>query len=164
LDLVQEILLQRLTATEPSSLLCIAPAMPPAVVNWHGAAAGRTTRLDPGDALARLSELGRFDFAVLAGALECLSVEDGTTLIARLRDLHCHRFIVSYRAEAGHRDSGRWTEQDFRALTLSLYHRIEEDGVQAAVYGYDIDSYNHRRTWNSNENWAHPGNFTRYRW
>ena len=164
MDLVQEILLQRLTATEPSSLLCIAPAMPPAVVHWHGGDARQTIRLDPTEALARLSGLGRFEFAVLAGALENLSAEEGVALIARLRDLHCHRFVVSYRPDEDHRGSGTWTEQDFRALTLSLYRRVEEDGVQAAIYGYDIDSYNHRRTWNSSENWAHPGNFARYRW
>lgn len=164
MDLVQEILLQRLTAIEPSDLLCIAPSMPPAVVHWPGAAAGRTTHMDPEVALTRLAEFGRCEFALLAGALEILSAGDGAALIARLRDIHCHRFVVSYRPGNEQTGNGGWTEQDFRSLTLSLHHRIEEDGVQTLIYGYDIDSYNHRRAWNSSEHWANPGNFSRFRW
>ena len=65
--------------------------------------------------------------------------------------------------DAHHRE-GAWSEADLKALSLSLHRRVREDGVWYSVYTYDIDTFNHRREWNSPEHWANPENFRRYRW
>ncbi len=168
MDLIQELLLQLLTDAEPRSLLCVAPATPPAVSAWLAGSDGRRlTELDPADAGGGLAELGRYDFALVTEALEGLSAEAGTTLLSRLRDVHCHRFAVTYRrprAASAAADS-YWTDGRFLGLTLALHRRVSDvNGAETAIYTYDIDSYNRQRDWNTPEDWAHPGNFNRWRW
>jgi hypothetical protein len=58
-----------------------------------------------------------------------------------------------------------WTDGRFLGLTLALYRRVSDvNGAETAIYTYDIDSYNRQRDWNTPEDWAHPGNFNRWRW
>ena len=166
MDLLQETLLEGIEAAAPDSLLCVAPALPAAVAHWESHGEDRaTTVLSPAEALSALATLGRFDYAVVVDALETLSLADGSALIARLRDLHCHRFAVSHRDLAEGEDQDRWTDGRFLALTLALHRRITEGaGGTTSVYAYDIDSYNRRREWNSPKDWANPANFHRWRW
>ena len=101
---------------------------------------------------------------MLSGALEALSPDNGAALIARLRDLHSHRFAVAcLHADAHHRE-GAWSEGDLLAMALSLHRRIAADEVWYSVYTYDIDTFNRKREWNDPTDWANPENFRRYRW
>jgi hypothetical protein len=165
MDLVQEILLERLADVGAQTLLCVAPATPPAAAAWLLQAEDRRmTELAPSDLPAGLTDLGRYDYALVTDTLEGLSIATGTALVARLRDVHCHRFAVTYERPAGSEDAG-WSDGRFLGLTLSLHRRVTfADGGETAVYTYDIDTYNRQRDWNTPENWAHPGNFHRWRW
>jgi hypothetical protein len=169
-DLVQEILLEQLADVAAQTLLCVAPAPPPAATAWLDRGEGRRlTELAPSELPAGLAELGRYDYAFVTGTLEGLSMETGTALIARLRDVHCHRFAVTYarpaQAPTSGGDDAGWSDGRFRGLTLSLHRRVPAaDGGETAVYLYDIDTYNRQREWNTPENWAHPDNFHRWRW
>ena len=162
MDLVQETLLESLQGFAPRSVLCIAPNPLPAVEIYRqhqkDCSVESVTAVAPGDAL---KSLGRFDFGLVHNVLERLDSENGTALLARLRDLHCPRFAVTW--SAGVNDPA-WTDGAFLSLGMALHRRIELDGVTTTVYHYDIDTYNPRREWNDNSQWANPGNFDRYRW
>lgn len=164
MDPVQEILLARLTEVGGAHLLCIAPDTPPAIAAWLDQAGGRrVTALSPRRAVAALASMGRFDDALVTGALETLPLAEATALIARLRDVHCHRFAVCYRRPG--EEEPQWNDGRFRGLTLALHRRVTgPGGGETSIYTYDIDTYNRRREWNTPENWAHPGNFHRWRW
>lgn len=166
MNLVQEILYELLEATAPVTLLCVSPDPSLSSVEQYLAHQDhcRLTAMRPEEALEQLEDHDRFDYAVLCGALEALSPKDGAALIARLRDLHCHRFAVAcVHADAHHRE-GAWSEGDLLAMALSLHRRIAEDEVWYSVYTYDIDTFNRRREWNDPADWANPQNFRRYRW
>jgi hypothetical protein len=164
MDLTQETLLEMLEDAAPTRLLCVAPAPPASVKHWatHGADR-QVEHVAPAGALEALGGLGRFDYAFVTDALASLDVSEGMALLARLRDLHCHRFAVTHRHAPAEDDP--WTDGRFLSLTLALHRRITEgDGIETSVYAYDIDTYNRRREWNSPEDWANPQNFHRWRW
>jgi hypothetical protein len=87
LNLVQEILYELLEATAPKTLLCVsAEGVVSSVDQYvaHNADCALTT-MAPAEATDLLAEQGRFDYAVLSGALEDVPHDDGAALIARLR-------------------------------------------------------------------------------
>jgi hypothetical protein len=162
MDLIQETLLESLQGFAPKSVLCVAPDPLPAVEIYRQHQQDCTIEsvaaVAPVDAL---KSLGRFDFALVHRTLERLETETGMALLARLRDIHCPRFAVTWSAIAN--DPG-WTDGRFLSLGLALHRRIELDGVITTVYHYDVDTYNPRREWNDSRDWANPQNFDRYRW
>ncbi len=103
----------------------------------------------------------RFDLAVVADYLEHHSQVEATTLISRLRNLHSNHIAVFQQEGA----QENWPESAFYALALKHQHRFERaDSKPLQLYTYDIESYNHKRTWNNARFWANPENFGRYWW
>lgn len=166
MNLVQEILYELLQAADPVRLLCITGETVPSSIQQFGAHHTDTsiTMLRVPADLDQLEQLGRFDYAVLSHALELLEPAEGAALIARVRDLHCHRFALACRHVDAHHREGEWSEPELLALSLTLHRRVREDGTWHSVYTYDVDTYNPKREWNNAEDWARPENFRRYRW
>ncbi len=166
MNLVQEILYELLVDLSPASLLCVTTGEAPSAVSQYLAhlQESRVTMLEPDAARTALDDLGRFDYAILSHALEVLEPSEGAALLARIRDVHCHRFALACRHTDAHHREGEWSEPELLALALTLHRRVREDGVWHSIYTYDVDTYNPRRQWNSPENWANPENFRRYRW
>ena len=160
MDLIQETLLELLEANRPGSLLSVGKRDLPCIRTWldHDYECD-VTRLAPGDAAGLLPSLGRFEYVFVTDTLEILDVDQGSALLARLRDIHCHRFAVTCA-----QGCPGWAPDKFLALALSLHRRIAQDGRTFCVYTHDIDTYNRERDWNTPEHWAHPRNFQRYRW
>lgn len=103
----------------------------------------------------------RFDLVVVADYLEHHSQAQGATLIARLRNLHSNHIAVFQQEST----QEVWSESAFYALALKHQHRFEHaDSKPLQLYTYDIESYNHKRTWNNARYWANPQNFGRYWW
>lgn len=162
MNLIQETLLESLQAAHPQTLLCVAPAPMSSVeayLQHHPQC--RIETVSPDDVPAAVARLGRFDYGLVHQTLERLDMDTGSALLARLRDLHCRRFSVTWSAL---RDGPEWTRERFLSLALSLHRRVDLDGVTTAVYSYDIDTYNPKRDWNNAGSWANPENFDRYRW
>ncbi len=161
-DLIQETLLESLQASAPRELLWIAPAPLAAVdVYRQHEPECRSVSVTPGQLPEALADLGRFDYGLVHQTLERLDLDAGSALLARLRDLHCRRFSVTFAAAE---DGPAWTRERFLSLALSLHRRVDQDGISTVVYSYDIDTYNPKREWNDSSNWANPENFDRYRW
>lgn len=166
MNLVQEILYELIEAAQPTSLLCVTSGSTPSSVHQFLShhPNSQVTLVEAEQALTELQGMGRFDYAVLSRALEPLEPPAGAALIARVRDIHCHRFALACRHIDAHHREGEWSEPELLALTLTLHRRVREDGAWHSVYTYDVDSYNPKREWNSPEDWANPQNFRRYRW
>ena len=101
---------------------------------------------------------------MVANCLEHLDHARGTTLLARLRNVHSHRIWVLVDGRAG------WQLTDFIALgfqRLQVFSTDPQSGGEARSYhsyGYDIGQYNHVRSWNNPRFWANPENFGKYWW
>jgi hypothetical protein len=161
-NLVQETLLESLQAATPRTLLWIAPAPMAAVdVFCQHEPECRVVSVTPEQLPGALSSLERFDYGLVHQTLERMDLDAGSALLARLRDLHCRRFSVTFAATG---DDPAWTRERFLSLALSLHRRVDQDGLTTVIYSYDIDTYNPRREWNDPSHWANPENFDRYRW
>ncbi len=98
----------------------------------------------------------RFSVGILLDALASMSRDDGTMLLAQLRDQLCERvFVVSAEASA-------WPREEMLALGYTLSARSAD--TQWLLHEHDIATYNPEREWNTPEHWANPENFSRYRW
>jgi hypothetical protein len=134
----------------PASVLVIGE-MAPALET-----ASEVTRLAAAEAPEKLEELGRFDFAVVAGLLENVEAAAAETVLGRLKNLHTSHFLLladPARACLGH--------DALLALALAPFEHLADGRV---AWRYDLDRYNPERRWNNPEDWANPQNFDRFRW
>ncbi|WP_417543076.1 DUF6231 family protein [Marinobacter sp.] len=97
------------------------------------------------------------DLALIEGALEQLSHEEGTLMLGQLRNFGTHRIAVIMTNESG------WQLSDF--LGLGFKRQAHLQGTPArTLYTYNIDSYNRRRDWNNPQYWANPEMWDKARW
>ncbi|MFK8019888.1 MAG: DUF6231 family protein [Pseudomonadales bacterium] len=113
----------------------------------------------------------RFDLVVIADCLEQLSVTEGQQLLGRIRNIHSNHIAVlispneSSINDSTSNDSTTWNAAEFYAFgmkKLAVFERIESTNL--ILYTYAIESYNHKREWNTARFWANPENFGRYWW
>lgn len=98
--------------------------------------------------------------ALLLEQLEHMTLQNGRQLLARLRDLHAVRVCVMLREAV----LPEWRDNDWRALGFVPAGRAMAGGRRVRLFTFDFATYNPGRSWNTAENWAHPGNFDTYRW
>lgn len=150
-----DLLLGRLRALAPPHLLLLAAgADDGARLAALPDAAGRVSRREPVAGLDDLAGLEPAEVAVLACPAGRLLEPGLTQVLARLRDQLAGSVIVS---------CGRTAPADaVRRHLLSLGYQPLEG--MPGCFGFDLDSYNPPRDWNTPDDWAHPENFDRYRW
>lgn len=115
-------------------------------------------RLSGAEALRALDLSQRFDFALVAGALETLTEGRAAILLSRLRDVHSQRFAVLYPR------SGAWRPNDFLAMGLFRYDDYPGATGVYSLYTFDIATYKRTPDWLSPRHWAHPELWDKYRW
>ncbi|NIR31605.1 MAG: hypothetical protein GWN84_20295 [Gammaproteobacteria bacterium] len=123
------------------------------------------TRLGTHGVLDQLGRCGRYGFGLVADALEHLPKDEGSVLLARMRDLHTERFCILVPIESpdpGHQSVWRHTE--LIAYGLTLLARYQENGQPFHLYGFDIASYKSTPDWLNPRYWAHPELWDKYRW
>lgn len=156
----RQTVLKLITEAEPKSLLGIGPLERDFYAPWLDARPDRElTRLAAGEALARLPQLGRFDFAFVAGTLERLAKPEAAALIARLRDLHAARFALA----VGFSAARAWSHAELLAFGLTPVATGSNDDA-CALYAFDIAHYKQTPDWLNSDNWANPELFDKYRW
>ena len=150
-----------LRAHRPRSLLAVvAGAAVPGLAAYRAAGGDiQVTSLPPGRAMETLNDLGRFDAALLAGALEVLGKAAGNRLIASLRDVHAAHLYVAAPAGVG---EDRWTDEEMRALGLTLVAR--DDRRRLCLHQFDIAAYKQTPDWLNADHWANPQLWDKYRW
>lgn len=89
------------------------------------------------------------DLALVTETLERLPRETGALLLGQLRNYGTREIAVLVHASAP------WTFTDFLGLGFRRQARLPSD-PDLTLYSYNLDSYNHTRTWNNPEHWANP--------
>lgn len=110
----------------------------------------------------------RFDIAIVANCLEHMDATRGQQLLGRLRNLHVNRLAVLYDTTETAQTAAEkraWSKAQFFALGLKHQKDFSQsDERTLQLYTYDIESYNHKRSWNNSRFWANPENFGKYWW
>jgi hypothetical protein len=90
------------------------------------------------------------DLALITHTLEELSHTEGEMLLGQLRNYGTHQIAVVVAPEQG------WDFKDFIGLGFRRQQELTDDGHPRTLYTYNINDYNHKRTWNNPKNWANP--------
>lgn len=98
------------------------------------------------------------DLALVTDALEQLDRAQGQTLIGQLRNYGTRQIVVLVDNQSG------WTMSDFIGLGFKRQARLEEGNKKLTLYTYNINNYNHKRTWNNPKYWANPEMWDKARW
>lgn len=97
-------------------------------------------------------------FVVVYNCLDALEIEDAGMLLGRLKNLISPNILV-----ISPRDS-KWQLTEFIAMGFKGIESPPLKSNQLCGYYYDLNTYNHKRTWNNSRFWANPENFNKFRW
>ncbi len=115
--------------------------------------------------ISRLSKLGAYDVALVAGVLERLARAEAAALIAAIRDLHARRafFLVPIGPDwEGH--ASRWEQNDLFGYGMRFLHAYGNSERPVHLYEFDISTYKATPDWLNPKFWAHPELFGKFRW
>ncbi|HYW91643.1 MAG TPA: DUF6231 family protein [Gammaproteobacteria bacterium] len=161
--LVQE-LLSLAAQYHPATLLTVGAEARRLMQEYAPPEECRQTHMDGEQALRELTLSDRFDFALVAGALERLPDERAVVLLSRLRDVHTQRFAVLYPRPGDAPAEHPWQPNDFLAMGLFRYEDYALKSGTWTLYTFDIATYKRTPDWLSPRNWAHPELWDKYRW
>jgi len=143
--------------TRPASLLLIDPNPDGLPADLLAACPNcQVTRLQ-GDILAQLQSLGHFDLGIVDNTLEQLYHKTAGRVLARLRDLHTHRFIALVPVgRAWKNQRSHWETTDMLGYGMTLMARYQRDDKPLHLYHYAIATYKSTPDWFNSNHWAHP--------
>lgn len=109
------------------------------------------------DAPLEVQAGARYDAAILIGCIEYMDKSAALALIARLRDAQAVNLLVAVPIGPGWAgNASHWTEQDFLALGMQSYQRLDCDAGVMMLYRYNIYDYKQVPDWLNSKYWAHP--------
>ncbi|MDQ2075764.1 DUF6231 family protein [Marinimicrobium sp. ABcell2] len=116
------------------------------------------TTLTPTEAKNELTLTHPQDLALITDTLEHLSVTQGQRLLGQLRNYGTRQIAVVLP------ENSAWTLTDFIALGFRREAVLQQTDRKFLLYTYNIESYNHKRTWNNPRFWANPERWGKHRW
>jgi len=105
-----------------------------------------------------LSAHNNIDLAIVSDTLEHQPQIDGERLLALLRNYGTHQIAVGVSENSG------WSFNQFIALGFRKHATLTENEQQFTLYTYNLDNYNHKRTWNNPRFWANPEMWGKSHW
>lgn len=143
---------------QPEQLLLVGETTLAEWATWCRAHCTAEITTLPAAGLRLLEQMGRFDCALVIGAIETLDHQQGSELLGRLRNVHTdHLYVLA-------KDDPRWPLTDWLALALQRADTFKSGGQPITLYAYDMATYNRVRSWNNPRYWANPENWNRFRW
>ncbi len=106
----------------------------------------------------------RHDFGLIAGFLEQVDKETGSTVLARVRDVLVRRLCVVVEDLQGEDREVQWSNAEMAALGFSFLGRFEIEGRELELYGFDIANYKQTPDWLNAQHWANPERWNKDRW
>lgn len=146
--------LRYLEECRPQTLLALGSGAAVYASAYRGAHADST--VDMGVAFEAQTG-ARYDAAILIGCIEHMDKKAALALIARLRDAQAANLLLA--APIGPDWTGHtsyWAEQDFLALGMQVYQRLDCDAGAMILYRYNIHDYKQVPDWLNSKYWAHP--------
>lgn len=99
----------------------------------------------------------RYDAAILIGCIEHMDKRAALALIARLRDAQAVNLLLAAPIGPGWMGhTSHWAEQDFLALGMQVYQRLDCDAGAMMLYRYNIHDYKQVPDWLNSKYWSHP--------
>ena len=153
-----------LDGLSPSNMLIIGPvgqSLVGAYLSGHPQC--QATIIEPDDIMPKLDGLGRYDLVFVSHVLETLPFEKGVQLVARLRDIHAKRLVLSVLTE-GENSAADWRKTDFLSLGLVQLAENTSNNKKIHVFGYDVLNYKTNPDWLNSRYWAHPELYDKHWW
>lgn len=151
---------QVLGQTQPHSILCLGAPCATPVRDYVAAAPGRLAQHHPEPP----TTLGRYDLVIVADLLERLDKAAGTQLLARLRDLHGGRFLLTVPIGPQPGQTSQWDSNELLALGLVLVSRYAMADGERHLYRFDLGDYKTTPDWFNPRFWAHPERWDKAFW
>lgn len=150
-DAVDAVLAQIIDTTQPRALLCCGTVAEGVCRIWcdHQPDASVVT-LDTATPNSAFPLTFVPDLALVSDTLEHLTCEEGTLLLGQLRNYGSHQIAVLVSDAAG------WHLTDFTSLGFRRHAQLNTASGPSTLYTYNLDSYNHKRSWNNPDHWANP--------
>lgn len=149
--LPQDALWNQLQQHQPKSLLLYSTDLVPALKQWcqdHHCELSHIQNYED------LESQGRVDLAIVLDWQA--QANNSKQLLARLRNLHSHKIWVLTSSTSQH------PCPQLIGLGFLRQHRFDDQNL--SCYGYNLDTYNRRREWNTPKHWANPENWGKYWW
>lgn len=151
MDNEQRALVGLIEQVNPRTLITIGLSVNRAGGTWQKAGKDDVCHLPL--TLDQLSDPASFDqtvdLALISDTLEQIPREAGEQLLGTLRNLGVRQIAVLVS------DSAPWTFRDFIALGFRRQPSSRTE-AEKTLYTYNLDTYNHKRTWNNPDYWANP--------
>ena len=151
MDIEQKALTGLIGQANPRTLITIGLSVNQAGETWQKNAGKDACHLPvTWDQLSDPTSFDRnIDLALVSDTLEQIPHEAGEQLLGTLRNLGVRQIAVLVSNNAS------WTFRDFIALG---FRKQPSSGTEAekTLYTYNLDTYNHKRTWNNPDYWANP--------
>ena len=107
--------------------------------------------------VAEAENRARYDAAILIDCIEHMDTKAALALIAHLRDTQAANLLVAAPIGPGWtQHTSQWTEQDFLALGMQVFQRLDCPAGAVVLYRYSIHDYKQIPDWLNNKYWAHP--------
>lgn len=166
-------ILYQLEACQAESLLVVNIDLPEDVSDWAKKNKCAITFIG---ASHHFDSLGRFDFIIIANHIDALDKKQSIQQLAKLRNAHSSKIWVEVK------ESSPLSFNDFIGLGFKRLHIVNENTIlektasenttlestepenKTSYFGFDLASYNRKRSWNSPQYWANPENWNKNRW
>jgi len=113
------------------------------------------------DTSCPLDSLGHFDFIIISNYIETLNKKQAIQRLATLRNAHGSKIWVEVKKDAN-LSFNDFIGLGFRRLHINNENELPKEGL--SYFGFDLASYNRKRSWNSPKYWANPENWNKNRW
>ncbi len=149
----EEALLPFLCDTQPQRLLMIATGVPKAITDWCSENQCQLEHLPQLSNIISLPDQ-RYDAAVVVSRESLES--DQLWPLGQLKNLYTSNIWLLC-----HEDTGL-PHPDLLGLGFTRLQHFASHALSS--YGYNLATYNHKRTWNTPKYWANPENWGKYWW
>ncbi|SDW30967.1 DUF6231 family protein [Marinobacter mobilis] len=151
LDAADEVLAQIIGSCNPNTVLSCGPTTETICRRWQDSKPEvQLTVLDSATPNAAVPLSVVPDLALVSDTLERVSRDEGVLLLGQLRNYGSHQIAVLVSDSAG------WMLTDFTSLGFRRHTQLQTANGPYTLYTYNLDSYNHKRSWNNPDHWANP--------
>ena len=104
-----------------------------------------------------------YDFTAIHHSLETLPQRAAKQMLGLLHNSISTKIWVSI-TDSALEPQGEWALSDWLSLGFKRVGNIRNAQQTYTLFGYDLASYNRKRSWNNPKFWANPANWNKYRW
>jgi len=105
----------------------------------------------------------RFDVAIAIDLFEHLTKQQGSQILARMRDVLCPQYCICLPIDSGDTEE-RWQLTELFGFALSKVADYQQGDIEYGLFNYNISNYKKTPEWLNSDNWANPQMWGKYWW